>query len=91
MSFNSAFFLADEGGTCLPDTWAAGVAPSLDSKSLGCAVINAMLCCHCLNAQSKTKTTQSCGGEPNFHSSRGRRAKNRTNEVHGHVSSYQYA
>ena len=59
MSFSSAFFLADEGGTCLPDTWAAGVAPSLDSKSLGCAVINAMLCCHCLNAQSKTKTKQS--------------------------------
>ena len=38
--FSSALFaLFAEGGTCLPDTWAAGVAPSLDTPALELSLV----------------------------------------------------
>ena len=45
----------DEGGSCPPDTWAAGVALSLDSLALVVFATGAMLPRHhCLKAQNET-------------------------------------
>ena len=47
-----------EGGICPPDTWAAGVAPSLHSFAL--VVLQSMECCHdaAVSKQFKKNTTK---------------------------------
>ena len=48
------FSLFAEGGICPPDTWAAGVAPSLDSPAL--VVLHSMLRCHNATVSKQYKT-----------------------------------
>ena len=46
-----------EGGICPPDTWAAGVAPSLDRQS-SIVVVSAMLCHDATVSKHKKQTKQ---------------------------------